>query len=75
MSLHPKPNALIPAETRRVAQAAFPNGTLCLNIADVLGSLYRDDQFATLFPDRGQPALSPARLAEGLAFRGVYPIL
>ena len=26
-------------------------------------SLYRDDQFAKLFPTRGQPAASPARLA------------
>lgn len=63
MSLHPKPHFAIPEETRRVAQAAFPNGTLCLSIADAFGSLYHDDQFATLFPDRGQPATSPARLA------------
>src|SRR4051794_37712123 len=32
-------------------------------IADELGPLYRDDQFADLFPTRGQPAASPARLA------------
>src|SRR5262249_44155835 len=32
-------------------------------IADELGSLYRDHQFADLFPTRGQPAASPARLA------------
>ena len=63
MSLHPKPHFAIPEETRRVAQAAFPSGTLGLSIADAFGSLYHDDQFATLFPDRGQPATSPARLA------------
>ena len=63
MSLHPNPNFVIPEETRRVAQAAFPKGTLCLSIAEVFGSLYHDDQFAALFPDHGQPATSPARLA------------
>src|SRR3954467_5693522 len=63
MSLQPRPAGSIPEETRRVAQAAFPKGTLCLRIADELGPLYRDDQFADLFPTRGQPAASPARLA------------
>src|SRR5262245_59822809 len=63
MSLHPQPDYPIPEQTRRVAHAAFPNGTLCLRIADTLGTLYRDDQFAALFPSRGQPALAPARLA------------
>ena len=58
MSLHPTPNFAIPEETRRVAQAAFPKGTLGLRIADAFGSLYHDDQFATLFPYRGQPATS-----------------
>lgn len=63
MSLRPQPTVSIPEETRRVARAAFPKGTLCLRIADELGDLYRDDQFAELFPTRGQPAASPARLA------------
>jgi transposase len=63
MSLHPNPNFAIPEETRRVAQAAFPKGTLGLSIADAFGALYHDDQFTTLFPDRGQPTTSPARLA------------
>ena len=63
MSLHPQPDSAIPDETRRVAHAAFPKGTLCLRIAEELGPLFRDDQFAELFPTRGQPAASPARLA------------
>src|SRR3954454_20028677 len=63
MSLRPLPTGSIPEETRRVAQAAFPKGPLCLRIADELGGLYRDDQFAELFPTRGQPAASPVRLA------------
>src|SRR6516225_4754850 len=63
MSLRPQPPLAIPEETHRVAHAAFPKGTLCLRIAAELGDLYRDDQFAELFPTRGQPAASPARLA------------
>src|SRR5271166_5140847 len=63
MSLHPQPHYSIPEETQRVAHAAFPKGTLCLRIANEVGSLYRDDQFVNLFPTRGQPAASPARLA------------
>src|SRR5262252_9323249 len=63
MSLRPQPPYSIPEETQRVAHAAFPKGTLCLRIADELGGFYRDDQFLDLFPTRGQPAASPARLA------------
>src|SRR6516165_6285870 len=63
MSLRPQPLLVIPDETERVAHAAFPKGALCLRIADELADLYRDDQFAALFPTRGQPAASPARLA------------
>src|SRR5512132_3191981 len=63
MSLHPRPAGSIPEVTQRVALAAFPKGTLCLGIAEELGPLYRDGQFADLFPPRGQPAASPARLA------------
>jgi transposase len=62
MSLHPQPEYSIPEQTQRVAHAAFPKGTLALHIADVLGPLYRDHQFAALFPKGGQPAEAPARL-------------
>jgi transposase len=63
MSLHPEDPSAPPEETRRVARAAFPKSTLCLTIADALGPIYRDGQFAGLFSRRGQPALAPARLA------------
>jgi transposase len=53
----------IPVETERIARAAFPKGTLCLHISDALGSIFSDPQFASLFPRRGQPAETPARLA------------
>ena len=56
MSLRPQDPSAVPEETRRVAQAAFRKGTLCLRIADALGTVYQDSQFAALFPRRGQPA-------------------
>ena len=63
MSLQVSPIAPIPAETARVAHAAFPKGTLCLQIRDTLGPLYQDAQFVALFSPTGQPAEAPARLA------------
>jgi transposase len=63
MSLRPDDEHPIPEATRRVARAAFPKGTLAMCLADKLGAIYRDEQFAALFPVRGQPALSPTRLA------------
>ena len=53
----------MPEETNRVARAAFPKGSLCLQIADELGSIYTDDQFTALFPRRGKHAEAPGRLA------------
>jgi transposase len=63
MSLHAVPSASIPAETVRIAQAAFPKGTMCMQMRDTLGPLYEDEQFAALFSSTGQPAQAPARLA------------
>jgi len=63
MSLHSQAHFSVPEETQRVARAVFPKGNLYLRMGDQLGSLYCDTQFADLFPTRGQPAASPARLA------------
>ncbi len=63
MSLQPQASYEIPKETARVAQAAFPNGNIYMQMADALGLCYKDEDFVVLFPQRGQPALSPARLA------------
>src|SRR5664279_3652294 len=63
MSLHPQEPPSVPEETSLVARAAFPKGTLCLHVADELGPIYNDSQFAALFPRRGKPAEAPGRLA------------
>ncbi len=53
----------IPEETVRVACAAFPKGNLYISMRDELGVLFKDADFAELFPRRGQPAFAPWRLA------------
>ena len=63
MSLRPEPIGPVPAETARVARAAFPKGHPCLRLRDELGPLYDDDRFAALFPAQGRPAEAPWRLA------------
>jgi transposase len=69
MSMQPRAKYRIPKETARVAKAAFPNSNLYLQIADALGPLYQDEDFAALFPQPGQPAYSPARLAMATLFQ------
>lgn len=63
MSLKPSPIEAIPAETERVARAAFPRGTTITRLRDGFTELYRDEDFASLYPRRGQPGLAPWRLA------------
>src|SRR5215471_5684732 len=63
MSLHPHVIAPVPDETARVAHAAFPKGHPYLMLRDTLGTIFQDEDFATLFPLGGQPGLPPWRLA------------
>ena len=63
MSLHPHAIAAIPKETIRVAHAVLPQGNVWMQMRDELGTLYEDQDFADLFPSRGQPAEAPWRLA------------
>ncbi len=63
MTMYPQAIGPIPAETARIARAAKPKGTLAMWLRDELGSIYRDEDFADLYPQRGQPALAPWRLA------------
>lgn len=77
MSLQVKPGSRVPAETARVARAAFPKGNPYMTLRDELETIYADSLFTRLFPKRGQPAESPGRLvlvtvlqfAEGLSDR------
>lgn len=58
-----QPVGPVPADTARVAHAAFRKGHPYLRLADELGTLFTDEDFASLFPRHGQPALAPWRLA------------
>jgi transposase len=53
----------VPAETARVAHAAFPDSNIYLRLRDELGTLFDDEQFSAVYSIEGQPALHPWRLA------------
>lgn len=63
MSLIPQPVHAVPEETARVAHAIYPKGNIYMRMRDELGTFFCDADFVDLFPDRGQPALAPWRLA------------
>src|ERR1700675_4044892 len=63
MSLHPQAIPQIPEETARVAHRVLPKGNPYMHMRDHLGTLYQDQDFADLFPTKGQPAEAPWRLA------------
>lgn len=63
MCLHPLSVVPVPEQTARVAKAAFPKGTTYMKMRDELGIIFEDEDFAHLFPTRGQPAMAPWRLA------------
>ncbi len=62
MCLHPESISPVPEVTARVAKAAFPKGNRYMRLRDELGVFYNDDEFAELYPDRGQSAIAPWRL-------------
>jgi transposase len=53
----------VPEQTARVARSAFPSSNLYMKMRDEFGIFFTDEEFADLFPRRGQPAESPWRLA------------
>jgi transposase len=57
----------IPVATADLARRVHPRGTDEMRVREALGPLFRDEDFATgalagMFPDLGQPGLSPALL-------------
>jgi len=63
MSLKPQPISPVPEETARIARAGNPKGNVYMHMRDELGTIYEDEPFAHLFPNNGQPAEAPWRLA------------
>jgi transposase len=62
VSLKPSSAPAVPELTARIARAAFPKGNPYLRLRDELGPVFRDADFAELYPRRGQPALPPWKL-------------
>jgi transposase len=62
MSLAKEPLPEIPAQTARIARAAFPKGNPWLQLRDHLGTIYQDEAFDSLFAIVGQPGVAPWRL-------------
>ena len=63
MCLHSQAIKPVPAETVRVAKAAFPKGNPYVTLRDEFGTVFDDEDFAELFALVGQPALPPWRVA------------
>ena len=68
MSMKPQAIPEIPAETARVVRAVFPKGNIYIHLRDTLGTIDQDDLFTDLYPERGQPAYAPWRLALATIF-------
>lgn len=63
MTLQPEKLPEIPEETARIARILFPKGNRYMWLRDELGAIYEDEQFASLYPNVGQLAEQPWRLA------------
>ena len=63
MSLKPMPIPPVPAETARIAQAAFPKGNIYMKLRERVGTLIQDEDFVALFSKEGAPGLPLWRLA------------
>lgn len=63
MSLKPMPIPPVPAETARIAHAAFPKGNIYMKLRERIGTIIHDEDFVALFAKDGAPGLPPWRLA------------
>jgi transposase len=63
MSRHPQEIRPVPAETRRVAQAALPRGNVYRRRGAALGARSDEHLVAPFFPAPGPPVPPPWRLA------------
>jgi transposase len=53
MSPQPRPIPLIPDLTAKVALRAFRKGNTYVQMRDLLGTFFTDDQFGDLYPSDG----------------------
>jgi hypothetical protein len=60
MSMHPQPIGPVPEDTARVARAAFPKGRVYMQMPNVLGSIYDDEDFLAITRRSRLATLAPA---------------
>jgi transposase len=59
MALKPRAIPEIPPQTVAAAHAVFSQGNIYIFLRARLGTIYQDELFADLYPERGRPASSP----------------
>ena len=52
----------IPADTHHVAHAAFPKGSVAIQVRDAFGPIFNDTAFAELYPALGQTSRKPSTI-------------
>ena len=57
--IKPQKILTIPKDTTRVTRAILPKGNTITRLRDEFGTIYTDQDFATLFSTTGQPAIAP----------------
>lgn len=55
MSLRPRVSGEVPKQTAEVARLALPKGCLRMRLREVLGPVFRDEDFTGLYPVQGKP--------------------
>ena len=63
MSIKLQPIDPVPADTQRVANAAFRKGNPYVTLRNELGTVFEDSDFTDLFSSTGRPSVPPWRLA------------
>jgi len=63
MSLQAQPIPAVPETTARVARRVFRKRNVYMQMRDLMGTFFHDDQFAELYPMDGRPAYASWRLA------------
>ena|SRR5258708_5718491 len=61
MSLQAQPIPRIPEATAKIARRAFRKRNVYMQMRDLLGTFFTDDQFIGLYPADGQPGYAPWR--------------
>ncbi|NJO82232.1 MAG: hypothetical protein HC828_05090, partial [Blastochloris sp.] len=71
MCLKPQPPKPIPPDTKALVGRKLDEATVYRFVGDVLFARFADEEFADLYPNTGQPAISPVLLSFVLIFKSL----